>query len=68
MGLAKGAVLFMMIMVGLCGLSMAAVYNVGDSAGWTILGNGLNYQDWAATKKFFAGDTLGQPPLFPFLC
>ncbi|XP_022724858.1 mavicyanin-like [Durio zibethinus] len=59
MGLAKRAVLFsIMIMVGICGLSMAAVYNVGDSAGWTILGGGLDYQDWAATKKFFVGDIL----------
>ncbi|XWS19114.1 hypothetical protein CRYUN_Cryun32bG0103800 [Craigia yunnanensis] len=59
MGLAKRAVLFLMIiMVGICGLSMAAVYNVGDSAGWTVLGGGLDYQDWAATKKFFVGDIL----------
>ncbi|XWS11768.1 hypothetical protein CRYUN_Cryun37aG0028500 [Craigia yunnanensis] len=61
MGLAKSkrAVVFlMMIMVGISGLSMAAVYKVGDSAGWTILGGGLDYQDWAATKNFFVGDIL----------
>ncbi|XVF86406.1 hypothetical protein PTKIN_Ptkin18bG0037300 [Pterospermum kingtungense] len=59
MDLAKRAVLLMMvIMVGLHGLSMAAVYHVGDSFGWTILGVGYDYQNWAATKKFYAGDTL----------
>ncbi|XVF86409.1 hypothetical protein PTKIN_Ptkin18bG0037500 [Pterospermum kingtungense] len=59
MDLAKRTeILMMIIMVGLRGLSMAAVYHVGDSSGWTILGSGHNYQSWAATKKFFAGDTL----------
>ncbi|KAK6263695.1 hypothetical protein QUC31_011841 [Theobroma cacao] len=59
MALAKrGVMFFMMIMVALRGLSMAAVYKVGDSAGWTILGNGQDYHDWAATNKFFVGDTL----------
>ena len=59
MGLAKRAVvLLMMIMMGISGLSMAAVYKVGDSAGWTILGGGLDYQGWAATKKFFVGVIL----------
>ncbi|GJN22940.1 hypothetical protein PR202_gb10550 [Eleusine coracana subsp. coracana] len=45
------------------GLAMAAtssavVYKVGDSNGWTILGN-PNYRDWAGNKTFHVGDTIG---------
>ncbi|KAK3149004.1 hypothetical protein QOZ80_3AG0211620 [Eleusine coracana subsp. coracana] len=44
------------------GLAMAAtssavVYKVGDSNGWTILGN-PNYRDWAGNKTFHVGDTI----------
>ncbi|KAJ8768330.1 hypothetical protein K2173_021483 [Erythroxylum novogranatense] len=35
----------------------AAVYKVGDSAGWTTIGN-VNYKQWAATKNFQLGDTI----------
>ncbi|XP_011023387.1 PREDICTED: mavicyanin-like [Populus euphratica] len=41
----------------LCGVSMATVYQVGDSAGWTSMGQ-VDYQDWAANKNFHGGDTL----------
>ncbi|KAJ7007545.1 hypothetical protein NC653_006550 [Populus alba x Populus x berolinensis] len=41
----------------LCGVSMAVVYQVGDSAGWTSMGQ-VDYQDWAANKIFHSGDTL----------
>jgi hypothetical protein len=41
----------------LCGVSMATVYQVGDSAGWTSMGQ-VDYQDWAANKNFHVGDTL----------
>lgn len=39
-------------------LSTGAVYKVGDSAGWTIIGN-VDYNSWAATKTFRAGDIIG---------
>ncbi|KAL6894296.1 hypothetical protein ACP4OV_008394 [Aristida adscensionis] len=44
------------------GLAMAAtssavVYKVGDTSGWTILGN-VNYTDWATKKTFHVGDTI----------
>ncbi|KAL3604038.1 hypothetical protein D5086_004897 [Populus alba] len=41
----------------LCGVSKAVVYQVGDSAGWTSMGQ-VDYQDWAANKIFHSGDTL----------
>ncbi|KAJ6710082.1 BLUE COPPER PROTEIN [Salix koriyanagi] len=46
-----------LLMMALCGVSMAAVYQVGDSAGWTSMGQ-VDYHDWAATKNFHVGDTL----------
>ncbi|KAL6638092.1 hypothetical protein ACP70R_025664 [Stipagrostis hirtigluma subsp. patula] len=44
------------------GLAMAAtssavIYKVGDTSGWTILGN-PNYSDWATKKTFHVGDTI----------
>nr|XP_009610328.1 mavicyanin-like [Nicotiana tomentosiformis] len=38
-------------------LSMATVYEVGDSQGWTIIGK-VDYNHWASTKKFQVNDTL----------
>ncbi|THG05227.1 hypothetical protein TEA_013672 [Camellia sinensis var. sinensis] len=38
-------------------VSMAAVYKVGDSAGWTTIGN-VDYKNWAATKTFHVGDLI----------
>ncbi|KAJ6338124.1 hypothetical protein OIU76_007743 [Salix suchowensis] len=46
-----------LLMMALCGVSMAAVYQCGDSAGWTSMGQ-VDYHDWAATKNFHVGDTL----------
>ncbi|GAB4843416.1 hypothetical protein Ancab_013378 [Ancistrocladus abbreviatus] len=46
-----------------CGLqqlpcpSHAAVYKVGDKAGWTTIGH-VDYKQWAATKTFRVGDTI----------
>lgn len=40
-------------------ISYAAVYKVGDSAGWTTLGN-IDYKKWAATKNFQLGDTISK--------
>ena len=39
------------------GMAAAAVYEVGDKIGWTIMGN-PNYGAWAASKKFHVGDTV----------
>nr|KAJ0207348.1 hypothetical protein LSAT_V11C500282440 [Lactuca sativa] len=38
--------------------TFGALYMVGDSAGWTTIGN-VNYKQWAATKTFQFGDTIG---------
>ncbi|XP_009798275.1 blue copper protein-like [Nicotiana sylvestris] len=37
------------------GSTTAAVYKVGDSAGWTF---DQNYDQWVSSKKFQVGDTL----------
>uniref|UniRef100_A0A1D1YMT8 Mavicyanin n=1 Tax=Anthurium amnicola TaxID=1678845 RepID=A0A1D1YMT8_9ARAE len=37
--------------------SAAAVYRVGDSAGWTVTKN-MNYTAWAASKTFRVGDAV----------
>ncbi|KAJ6688172.1 MAVICYANIN-LIKE [Salix koriyanagi] len=37
--------------MALCGVSMAAVYQAGDSAGWTSMGQ-VDYKEWAANKNF----------------
>ena len=37
-------------------VSAAASYRVGDDSGWEI---GVDYDAWAAGKKFKVGDTLG---------
>ncbi|XP_062108384.1 mavicyanin [Humulus lupulus] len=38
-------------------LSMAAIYKVGDSSGWTTIGN-VDYKLWSATKNFQVGDII----------
>ncbi|KAF8388029.1 hypothetical protein HHK36_026695 [Tetracentron sinense] len=38
-------------------VSFATVYKVGDSAGWTTIGN-VDYKKWASTKTFHVGDTV----------
>ncbi|XP_071691712.1 uclacyanin 1-like isoform X2 [Rutidosis leptorrhynchoides] len=54
-----GALLLMTIVV--CGsmveTAIGAVHRVGESAGWTTIGN-VNYKQWAATKTFKLGDTI----------
>ncbi|KAH8504149.1 hypothetical protein H0E87_011708 [Populus deltoides] len=54
----KSMVIFFLIFMAFCrGVSMAAVYQVGDSAGWTSMGQ-VDYQEWAASKNLHVGDTL----------
>lgn len=54
----------------LCQATFAVVYEVGDSAGWTlpIWGN-VDYDKWASSKKFHVGDVLGMlsPTFFVLL-
>lgn len=52
----------MIIFMGAMQNSYAAVYKVGDSAGWTTLGN-IDYRKWSATKNFQLGDTISKFPL-----
>ncbi|XP_062189229.1 mavicyanin-like [Phragmites australis] len=39
------------------GVAAAAVYEVGDKTGWTVMGN-PNYAAWAASKTFHVGDAV----------
>ncbi|KAE9596469.1 putative cupredoxin [Lupinus albus] len=48
--------MMMMMMLGV-NVSCAEVYKVGDSDGWTIIGN-VDYNNWASTKNFQLGDTI----------
>ncbi|KAG8484483.1 hypothetical protein CXB51_022862 [Gossypium anomalum] len=50
-------VLAVTAVVALLQFSHAAVYKVGDSAGWTSIGN-LDYKQWSATKTFQVGDII----------
>lgn len=44
-------------LAGMVATSSAAVYQVGGSSGWTILGN-VNYTDWAGKQTFKVGDVI----------
>lgn len=37
--------------------SLATVYTVGDSSGWTM---GADYSTWTSGKTFTVGDSLGE--------
>ncbi|XP_019422780.1 PREDICTED: mavicyanin-like [Lupinus angustifolius] len=49
-------IIMLMMMLGVH-VSCAEVYKVGDSDGWTIIGN-VDYKNWASTKNFQLGDTI----------
>ncbi|XVE66014.1 hypothetical protein DITRI_Ditri08aG0047500 [Diplodiscus trichospermus] len=51
------AQVLLLLMAALLQLCHAAVYKVGDSAGWTTIGN-IDYKRWAATKTFRVGDII----------
>ncbi|CAN4092989.1 unnamed protein product [Withania somnifera] len=38
-------------------LCFGVVYQVGDSAGWTTIGN-VDYKQWAANRTFLVGDVI----------
>ncbi|XP_003564105.3 blue copper protein [Brachypodium distachyon] len=50
-------VVLALALAGMAATSSAAVYKVGDTAGWTILGN-INYADWASKQTFHVGDII----------
>ncbi|KAM7280599.1 hypothetical protein ACFE04_007733 [Oxalis oulophora] len=47
----------LVLVVSLCEVSLADVYNVGDSANWTA-GSGTDYNKWSQSKSFHVGDTI----------
>ncbi|XP_030465895.1 mavicyanin [Syzygium oleosum] len=49
--------LMMMAAAAMAKLCDAAVYKVGDTAGWTTIGN-VDYKQWSAIKTFQLGDTV----------
>ncbi|CAL9086940.1 unnamed protein product [Musa acuminata var. zebrina] len=55
--LAMATGLVALLLVAGAGPAEGAVYKVGDSAGWTIIGS-PNYTAWAASKTFHVGDTI----------
>ncbi|XP_031256771.1 mavicyanin-like [Pistacia vera] len=56
MAFAKNFVAFL-LMTTLFGVSLGAVYEVGDSAGWSTMGN-VDYNKWASSKNFHVGDKI----------
>ncbi|KAJ3674641.1 hypothetical protein LUZ60_005257 [Juncus effusus] len=56
-GFNTAAVLAVVAVLSLIAGTEAAVFKVGDAAGWTIMGN-VNYTQWSVSKKFDAGDTV----------
>ncbi|KAJ4955469.1 hypothetical protein NE237_012252 [Protea cynaroides] len=57
MGFAQRAMCVFLLVVTALDISLAAVYKVGDSKGWTSIGQ-INYTAWAASKTFRVGDTI----------
>ncbi|KAF6156236.1 hypothetical protein GIB67_030239 [Kingdonia uniflora] len=57
MGFVDGARVFSMVCMACISVSMAAVYKVGDTDGWTAMGN-PDYVKWASSKTFAIGDTI----------
>ncbi|KAJ4710377.1 mavicyanin-like [Melia azedarach] len=45
------------VMTSLFGFSFCAVHKVGDSAGWTLIGN-VDYNKWSSSNNFHVGDTI----------
>jgi hypothetical protein len=51
-----GAALLLLVMW--VGVASAAVYEVGGTIGWTVMGN-PDYAAWASSKQIVIGDTVG---------
>ncbi|KAF9618818.1 hypothetical protein IFM89_002686 [Coptis chinensis] len=63
MGFLKKLALMCAVLMATLQVSVSVVYKVGDSSGWTTTGN-VDYKQWAASKTFNIGDTIGK---FPFI-
>ncbi|KAF3666199.1 hypothetical protein FXO37_10701 [Capsicum annuum] len=50
-------ILLFLILASFMQLCFGVVYKVGDSAGWTTIGN-VDYKQWAANKTFSVGDVI----------
>ena len=60
MGMKKG-LLVLTLGLAMAATSSAVIYKVGDTSGWTILGN-VNYTDWLKQHSpFYKDDWLGKP-------
>ncbi|WRX22381.1 Phytocyanin domain - like 10 [Theobroma cacao] len=57
----------LLVMAASLQLSHAAVYKVGDSGGWTSIGN-IDYKQWAATKTFQVGDIIRNQQPYNCFC
>lgn len=47
-----------LLLVMWAGVASAAVYEVGGTIGWTVMGN-PDYAAWASSKQIVVGDTVG---------
>ncbi|TXG63655.1 hypothetical protein EZV62_010649 [Acer yangbiense] len=56
MALVKKLLSFL-LMTALYRVSLCAVHKVGDSAGWTTIGN-VDYKKWVSTVNFHVGDII----------
>ncbi|KAI3985467.1 hypothetical protein MKX01_033781 [Papaver californicum] len=66
MGFSSKALVFFLVAMIAEASSMAETYNVGDAFGWTIMGD-VDYDEWASSKTFHAGDTILKFLLFRLL-
>ncbi|XP_026410001.1 mavicyanin-like [Papaver somniferum] len=57
MGFSSKALVFFLVAMMAAASSMAATYRVGDTAGWSIMGD-VDYNEWASSMTFYAGDIL----------
>ncbi|KAI3902057.1 hypothetical protein MKW98_013731 [Papaver atlanticum] len=59
MGFASTGLVFIVVMVAALDVSssMAATYDVGDTSGWTSMGN-IDYNKWSSSKSIHVGDTI----------
>lgn len=58
MGFGKKSMVFLFIVVVEVSMASGVVYIVGDSGGWTNVGN-VDYKAWSSNKTFHVGDTIG---------
>ncbi|CAL4936596.1 unnamed protein product [Urochloa decumbens] len=57
MAMGMKGLLVLTLGLAMAATSSAVIYKVGDTSGWTILGN-INYTDWTTKKNFKVGDII----------